>query len=89
MTLTAVIRKSVWEHDRAWQVYDWLKQGPITRAKICKKLKLKDKSLQGIFGELYAHHYVISWRDGNDTYYELYKHAQEKHRYNHRNEDFA
>jgi DNA-binding IclR family transcriptional regulator len=81
MTLTAVIRKSVWEHDRAWQVYDWLKQGPITRAEICKKLKLKDKSLQGIFGELYAHHYVISWRDGRDTYYQLQADAIEAHRY--------
>ena len=81
MTLTAVIRKSVWEHDRAWQVYDWLKQGPITRAKICKKLKLTDKSIQGVMGELRAHHYVIQWRDGRDTYYQLQADAIEAHRY--------
>ena len=66
------ISRLVWEHERAWMIYDWLKaEGTITRAKICKRLKLTDKSIQGIMGELQAHHYVIRWREGRNTYYQL------------------
>ena len=76
------ISRLVWEHERAWMIYDWLKaEGTITRAKICKRLKLTDKSIQGIMGELQAHHYVIRWRDGRDTYYQLQADAIEAHRY--------
>jgi len=32
-------------------------------------------------GELRAHHYVIQWRDGRDTYYQLQADAIEAHRY--------
>jgi len=71
-----------WESERAWMVYDWLKaEGTITRAELCKRFGIKDRSLQGIMGELHAHHYVIQWRDGRDTYYQLQADAIEAHRY--------
>ena len=72
MTLTAAIRK-MWEHERAVLIHDWLVEGRMTRKQIAKRLNLKDKSLQGILGELNAHYYIFVWRSGNDVYYELQK----------------
>ena len=70
--LSAAERKAYWEADKAQIVYGWLQEKEhISRKYICKRLKLSDKSIQGVIGELYAHHYIYTWRVNGTTYYQL------------------
>jgi len=85
MTLSAAERKAYWEAEKAIIVYGWLQEREqISRKQVREWLGLSDKSLQGIFGELKAHHYIYQWRVGGMTYYQLRSVAEEAHRWKQR-----
>jgi hypothetical protein len=87
MTLSASERKAYWEAEKAVIVYGWLKEREsISRKQIREWLGLTDKSIQGVIGELNAHHYIYQWRVSGMTYYQLRSVAEEAHRYKHRGE---
>ena len=88
--LSAAERKAYWEADKAAIVYGWLQEREqISRKQVREWLGLSDKSLQGIFGELYAHHYIYTWRVNGNTYYQLQSKAINTFRYEHRDEAFT